>query len=76
MLPTEVRLTCLQTILNSRRCSEPSLAVDKKLPWGMIGTLEGLYTKTINNVTYFNLNRDPSADFYLTGADNRPRYNG
>jgi len=52
-----------------------SLAVDQKLPWGMIGTLEGLYTKTINNVTYFNLNRDPSANFYLTGADTRPHYN-
>ncbi|NQU81804.1 MAG: TonB-dependent receptor [Bacteroidetes bacterium] len=52
-----------------------SLAVDQKLPWGMIGTLEGLYTKTVNNVTYFNLNRDPDADFYLTGADNRPHYN-
>ncbi len=52
-----------------------SLAVDQKLPWGMIGTLEGLYTKTVNNVTYFNLNRDPSADFYLTGVDNRPHYN-
>lgn len=52
-----------------------SLAVDHKLPWGMIGTLEGLYTKTISNVTYYNLNRDPNADFYLTGADNRPHYN-
>ncbi|MBE9511220.1 MAG: hypothetical protein IMY71_10100, partial [Bacteroidetes bacterium] len=52
-----------------------SLAVDQKLPWGMIGTLEGLYTKTINNVIYYNLNRDPNADFYLTGADNRPHYN-
>lgn len=52
-----------------------SLAVDNKLPWwGLIGTFEVLYTKTLNNVLYYNLNlaKDPLYD--LTGADNRPYY--
>jgi outer membrane receptor for ferrienterochelin and colicin len=51
-----------------------SLAVDKKLPWGMIGTLEGIYTKTLNNIVYYNVNVKPT-DRTLAGADNRPYYN-
>lgn len=51
-----------------------NLAVDQKLPWNMIGTLEFLYTKTLNNVNYYNLNVSPDSDFELTGADNRPHY--
>jgi len=51
-----------------------NLAVDQKLPWGMIGTLEGLYTKTINNVNYFNVNLDPNPERQLNGADSRNYY--
>ncbi len=51
-----------------------SLGLDQKLPWGMIGTLEGIFTKTMNNVLYYNININPNPDFYLTGADNRPHY--
>ena len=50
-----------------------SLAVDKTLPWGMVGTLEGIYTKTLNNILYYNLNVKP-ADRNFAGADNRPYY--
>jgi len=47
------------------------LAVDKKLPWNMVGTLEGTYTKTINNILYYNYNQMP-ADARMTGGpDNR-----
>ena len=51
-----------------------NLAVDQKLPWGMIGTLEAIYTKTMNNVNYYNVNVSPDAEYNLTGADNRPFY--
>ena len=51
-----------------------NLGLDQKLPWGMIGTLEGIFTKTINNVLYYNLNVSPDAEFNLTGADTRPYY--
>jgi len=52
-----------------------SLAVDHKLPWwGLIGTLEGIYTKTINNVTYLNVNQAPSTSTITNGPDQRPYY--
>lgn len=48
-----------------------NLAVDQKLPWGLIGTVEALFTKTLNNVNYFNVNLDPNPIEKLDGADNR-----
>lgn len=54
-----------------------SVAVDQKLPWGLVGTLEGLYTKTISNVLYFNLNEKPAEGNHITmGPDQRPLYPG
>jgi len=34
-----------------------NLAVDRQLPGGIVGTFEGIYTKTLNNVTFTNINR-------------------
>ncbi len=51
-----------------------NLAFDKKLGWGTVLTVEGIYTKTLNNVLYYNMNISPTPDFYLTGADNRPHW--
>jgi hypothetical protein len=33
-----------------------NLAIDKELPWGIIGTLEFIYSKNINEILYQNLN--------------------
>ena len=52
-----------------------NLAVDKQLPYGIIGTLEFIYNKEINNVTYINANLEP-ANGALSGADKRPTYPG
>lgn len=49
------------------------IAVDYKLPWGMIGTVEFLYTKILSAPTYQNVNLKPSVG-NLAGADNRPVY--
>jgi hypothetical protein len=51
-----------------------NIAVDKKLPWDLVGTLEFLYTKTMNNMLYYNVNVDPEKVGNLTGADTRPIY--
>ncbi len=52
-----------------------NLAVDQQLPGGIQASLEGIYTKTLNNVVYTNINSDPEVDFNWTGGpDNRPIY--
>jgi hypothetical protein len=53
-----------------------SLAVDKNFNGGWSVSLEGIYTKTLNNIFYQNINSDPTVDFEWTGSpDNRPVYN-
>jgi hypothetical protein len=52
-------------------------AVDKELPWGMIGTLEFMYSKSINDLIYEKLNISaPSATNPIVVEDGRPRYGG
>lgn len=55
-----------------------NLALDKKLPLDLIGTLEGVFSKTINNVNYYNININPGTKKNLTGSgnDTRPIYLG
>ena len=50
-----------------------NIAVDQKLPYGLIGTVEFIYGKEINGVYYINANQTaPNSSF--TGPDNRPRW--
>ena len=50
-----------------------SLGIDQSLPWGMIGSVELTYTKTVNNIDIKNVNLKPSVAS-LEGADNRPLF--
>ncbi len=50
-----------------------NLAIDRKLFWGMIGTVEGIFTKNINNALYQNLNLSANGDTLTTiGTSTRP----
>jgi len=51
-----------------------SAAVDQKLFWNMVGSLELLYTKTLNNYNVRSINLKPSTQ-NLAGPDNRPIFN-
>lgn len=51
-----------------------NLAVDKQLPWGLIATVEGIFSKTYNNINFINLNRQEQTGFEFSGPDNRTRY--
>ncbi|MFT5619663.1 MAG: hypothetical protein ACI85I_002910, partial [Arenicella sp.] len=50
-----------------------SLAIDQKLPLGLIGTVELMYSKTLNNIFYENVNLKPSVE-NAQGADGRPLF--
>jgi hypothetical protein len=52
-----------------------NIAVDKQLPFGIIGSVEFIYNKEINNVTYINANLEPATGS-LNGPDNRPTFPG
>jgi Carboxypeptidase regulatory-like domain len=53
-----------------------SFAIDQKLPFGLLGTVEGLFNKNINEVFYYNANlADPVGNINNFG-DNRPFYSG
>jgi Carboxypeptidase regulatory-like domain len=50
-----------------------NLAVDQNIGWGMIGSVEFLFTQSLSNVYYYNANlRTPTATF--SGPDTRPRF--
>jgi hypothetical protein len=50
-----------------------NVGVDQRLPWGLTGTIEYLYSKDVNGYAYYNANL-PAAQSAFTGVDPRPRY--
>jgi len=50
-----------------------SIGADRKLPWGLVGTLDYIYNRDLNDPVYINANL-PAADTAYTGVDSRPRW--
>ncbi|WP_411280531.1 carboxypeptidase regulatory-like domain-containing protein [Gemmatimonas sp.] len=50
-----------------------NVAVDRRLPWGFVGTVEGLYSTELNGPYYINANL-PASTLKFSGADQRPRW--
>lgn len=54
------------------RILKANLAVDQKLPWGLILSLEGIFNQTLQGVAYQNLNLKPSTENLEGTGDDRP----
>ncbi len=52
-----------------------NVALDRKLPWGLVSTTELLFARDVNGVYYINANL-PAAQSAFTGVDARPRWTG
>lgn len=52
-----------------------NIAIDRRLPFGIVSTTEFLAAKDVNGVYYFNANL-PGAQSAYTGVDSRPRWVG
>ena len=52
-----------------------NLAIDQKLPGGLVATAEVLFNKNINAIYYYNANLE-AATATFAGPDNRPRFPG
>jgi len=50
-----------------------NIGVDRRLPWGLIGTVDYIYNRDVNAPVYLNANL-PAANSAYTGVDNRPRW--
>jgi len=52
-----------------------NIGVDRKLMAGLVGTVEYIYNRDINDIAYFNANL-PAANANFSGPDQRPRWTG
>jgi len=52
-----------------------NIAVDRRLPWGLVSTTEYLYAKDVNGIYYINANL-PAPQASFAGQDSRPRWVG
>ena len=50
-----------------------NIAIDRKIPWGMIATGEYIYNHDVNGMNYINANL-PAAQSAFTGVDARPNW--
>ena len=53
-----------------------NIAIDQQLPWGIIGTLEGIYTADLNAVYLQNVNLPTARGVLNSESDKRPVYFG
>ncbi len=72
-LPTSYELAVTDPDFRFPQTWRTNLAADVKIPFGLIGTAEYVYSQEVNGMGYFNANL-PAPTRTLSGADTRPVY--
>jgi len=72
-LPSTFELAFTDSKFKFPQVWKTNLAVDQKLPFGFIGTVEGIYQSNLNALNYYNANFDAPVGIFA-GPDSRPRY--
>ena len=72
-LPPTIELALTDSNFKFPQTWKTNFAIDKKLPFGLVATIEGIYSKNINAINYYNANLDKPVGTFA-GPDNRPRY--
>ncbi len=74
-LPSSYELALTDNDFKFPQVWRSNFAVDAKLPWDLVGTVEFIYNKNVNAINYLNIN-EVAATNTFAGPDNRPRYPG
>lgn len=53
-----------------------NIAIDQKLPAGIVATGEFIYSSDVNGVAYYNANLPEANSAFTSGPDQRPRWSG
>ena len=72
-LPTTFELAFTDKKFKFPQVWKTNVAVDQKLPFGFVGTIEGIFQRNINAIHYYNSNFDAPVGTF-SGPDKRPRY--
>lgn len=74
-LPSSYELALTDENFKFPQVWRSNIAVDARLPLGIVATAEFIYNDNINAIDYLNINQVP-ANRVFAGPDNRPRYPG
>ena len=74
-LPSSIDLAFTDKNYKFPQVWKTTIALDQKLPLGFVGTIEGIFSKNINETAYSNVNFE-NAVGTMSGPDNRPLFAG
>ncbi|MCU0323943.1 MAG: carboxypeptidase regulatory-like domain-containing protein [Spirosomaceae bacterium] len=74
-LPTTFDIAATDANYRFPQVWKTNIAIDQKLPFGLVGSVEFLYNKFLNSVLYFDANLEPAVANF-TGPDTRARFPG
>ena len=72
-IPSTFDLAFTETNYKFPQVFKIDMAWDQKLPFGFIGSVEGIFNKNVNETFYYNANQASPVGTFV-GPDNRPRF--